>query len=627
MALQSQFRFLNRFAQMQRKFKIILMLICDCLLLPLAFYSAVAIRESTWTPPLHDFGWLFVALPLITVPIFIRMGLYRAVIRYAGEAMVSTVVSGVSISVLILAAIIALGRIVSVPRSSIIIYWALAVMYIGFSRWLARKVILQIEKKNVLGLRRESLVVYGAGKAGAQMALALKNSFEYRPVAFFDDQKQLWGSEVHGIRVFSPQKIDFVVQKYQPTSLLIAMPSASRTRKKEVISQFEGYSLRLKTLPGIAELVEGKVRIEDIREVGIEDLLGRDVVPPEKNLIAKNILNKVVMVTGAGGSIGAELCMEIIKHGPKQMLLIENSEFALYNIEKRLQSYDLKVEIIPILADVCNETRMQQIFKQFLPNTVYHAAAYKHVPLVEVNVCSGAKNNILGTLVCCKQALENGTENFVLISTDKAVRPTNVMGASKRVAEMILQALQLKVTALATTKFSMVRFGNVLGSSGSVVPLFKEQIANGGPVTVTHKDIIRYFMTIPEAAQLVIQAGAMGKGGDVFLLDMGDPIKIYDLAVKMIELSGLTFKDENNPEGDIEVQVTGLRSGEKLYEELLIDSQAAPTDHKRIFKASESFKPWEQLEQFIKEVLQACENNDDQKVKQLLSQEILQINR
>ena len=552
MPVQSQFRFLNRFAQMQRKFKIILMLICDCILLPLAFLSAVAIREGTWTPPLHDFSWLFLALPLITVPIFIRMGLYRAVIRYAGEAMISTVISGVSISVLILAAIIAFGRMVSVPRSSIIIYWALAVMYIGFSRWLARKVILQIEKKNVLGLRRENLVIYGAGKAGAQMALALKNSFEYRPVAFFDDQKQLWGSEVHGVRVFSPQKIDFVVQKYEPTSLLIAMPSASRTRKKEVISQFDGFSLRLKTLPGIAELVEGKVRVEDIREVGIEDLLGRDVVPPEKNLIAKNIQNKVVMVTGAGGSIGAELCMEIIKHAPNQMVLIENSEFALYNIEKKLQSHGLKVPIIPVLADVCSQQRMQQVFKQYMPQTVYHAAAYKHVPLVEMNVCSGAKNNILGTLVCCNQAVEVKTENFVLISTDKAVRPTNVMGASKRVAEMILQALQAEHGKVTT--FSMVRFGNVLGSSGSVVPLFKEQILNGGPITVTHKDIIRYFMTIPEAAQLVIQAGAMGSGGDVFLLDMGDPIKIYDLAVKMIELSGLTVKDESHPEGDIEVQ-------------------------------------------------------------------------
>jgi FlaA1/EpsC-like NDP-sugar epimerase len=462
------------------------------------------------------------------------------------------------------------------------------------------------------------VIIYGAGSAGRQLLTALQQSSEYQPVAFIDDSNELQKQSIGGVEVFTPNDLKGLISKSEASEILLAIPSASRTRRNEIIDFLESYPVMVRSLPGVSELAQGKVNVADLKEVSIRDLLGRDMVEPNKDLLSQNIADKVVLVTGAGGSIGSELCRQIIFLKPKTLILYEMSELALYTIEKELSNIGVhSMDIYPILGSVNNKSRLTNVFERFSVDTIYHAAAYKHVPMVEFNNTEGVNNNIFGTLSCAQVAIDTGVETFVLISTDKAVRPTNTMGATKRSAELVLQALAAKQSG---TKFTMVRFGNVLGSSGSVIPLFKQQIKEGGPVTVTDKDIIRYFMTIPEAVELVIQAGAMGLGGDVFVLDMGKPVKIYDLAKKMIHLTGLEVKDKSNPKGDIEIQITGLRPGEKLFEELLIGDNVSDTSHPLIMRAEEDTLAWNELKLILDELKLAIDECDHIKLRKLLMQ-------
>ncbi len=583
-----------------RRYKMMIMILADVILLPLALWSAIALRYGTFEPEIEHYAWLFAVVPLYTVPLFIRFGLYRAVIRYVDEKIIRTVFAGVTISVFILVTIALMARIQGLPRSSFIIYWVLSGSYIAASRYLARGIIRTLQTKE---RRKTQVAIYGAGQAGMQTALALMSGPEYRPIIFFDDNPELHGASVAGIRVYDPEDAIRIMDEQSCSQLLLALPSASRSRKQEIIKKFEGQNIQLKTIPGMGDLVTGSVRIEDIREVGIEDLLGRDPVPPFPQLISSCIENKAVLVTGAGGSIGAELCRQILNYNPKRLVLFERSEFFLYQLDGELRVDFPNLQVVPILGDVLNEDQFRMVLSQYKIETVYHAAAYKHVPLVEGNVIAGVMNNVFGTLAAARASLKENVKNFVLISSDKAVRPTNVMGATKRLAELILQAMAKQNPS---TRFCMVRFGNVLGSSGSVVPLFKEQIKNGGPVRVTHPEVTRYFMTIPEASQLVIQAGAMGTGGEVFVLDMGESIKIVDLAKKMIELSGFEVKDPKTGEGDIAIEFVGLRPGEKLYEELLIGSNVAVTQHPRIMKANEDFIDFDTLAAHLKKMNENC---------------------
>lgn len=602
-----------RIASLPRRSKILIMLFCDVLLLPLALYSAIALRLGTFYPEVSSFYWLFIVLPFLTVPIFIRVGFYRAVIRYMDDKIIATIFYGVSLSVLMVSAVIFFGHVDGVPRSSIIIYWIIAIAYITSSRFFARGILRNLESKSD---RRIPVGIYGAGRAGLQTALALFSGMEYKPVAFFDDNRDLHGTNVAGIRVFSPEEATRVMADEDCRQLLIAMPSISRSRRREIIQKFENQNFVLKTLPGMGELVGGKVRVEDIREVGVEDLLGRDPVPPFEDLIKSCIRDKVVLVTGAGGSIGSELCRQMVPYLPKKIILFEQSEYSLYKVEQDLIKRRINFEVIPILGDVTKQTHFEFVLEKYAVETVYHAAAYKHVPLVESNVIAGIMNNVFGTYSAAQASINKNVQTFVLISTDKAVRPTNVMGATKRLAELVLQGLSQRTQK---TRFCMVRFGNVLGSSGSVVPLFKEQIRHGGPITVTHPEVTRYFMTIPEAAQLVLQAGSMGKGGDVFVLDMGDPVKIVDLARKVIELSGLEVWDGQTGNGDIAIEFTGLRPGEKLYEELLIGNNVSWTSHPRIMTATECSLELDYLTTSLQVIYKACEDGDVDAALSLLS--------
>ena len=604
-----------RLAGLPRRIKILIMLSCDVLLLPLALWSAVALRLGTFSPDTSGFTWLFFAVPFVTVPIFIRVGLYRAVIRFMDDKIIYTVVSGVSLSVLVLIAVSMMGRASSLPRSSVIIYWVIAIAYIASSRFIARGLMRTLEKKED---HKQNVAIYGAGRAGLQTALALLSGVEYKPIAFFDDSPDLHGSNVAGIRVYPSSQALKVMFENDCHQLLLAIPSASRLRRREIVAQFEGKDIKLKTLPGMGEIVNGSVRIEDIREVGVEDLLGRDPVPPIEELISSCIQDKVVMITGAGGSIGSELCRQIFKNHPAKLILFELSEFALYKIEQDiLKSYPY-AKVVGVLGDVLNQQFVEQVIEAHGVQTVYHAAAYKHVPIVETNVIAGLNNNVFGTLSAAQAAINKKVQTFVLISTDKAVRPTNVMGASKRLAELVLQALAAQPGV--KTRICMVRFGNVLGSSGSVVPLFKDQIRLGGPVTVTHPEVTRYFMTIPEAAQLVLQAGAMGKGGDVFVLDMGEPVKIADLAKKMIELSGMEVRDPLTGQGDISIEFVGLRPGEKLYEELLIGNNVSSTSHPRIMRAEENSLEYSYLMQQLSQLKTFCELGKSDQARSILQE-------
>ena len=598
----------------------------DAFLCALTVWMALCLRLDGWVE-LTGAHWWAVALSwLIALPVFVMMGLYRAIFRYAGStAMVTVVKAALIYGALYSAAITALA-IPDVPRAVGFLQPALLLLMVGASRAIARFVLsgVYLSKLKLKQGNLPKVLIYGAGAAGHQLATAISNSFEMRAVGFLDDDVRLHGQDLNGLRIYDPKKLASCVERLQASHVLLAIPSVSRARRNEILELTRRAKVAVRTLPSLMEMANGLVRASDLRELDIEDLLGRDAVPPNVELLSKNIRGKAVLVTGAGGSIGSELCRQIIKLAPKKLLLVEVSEFALYAIHQELsqllQSGTAgRVELIPLLASVLDEDRMTSIMRAWHPQTIYHAAAYKHVPMVEHNPIEGVKNNVLGTLVTARVAAEYGVSDFVLISTDKAVRPTNVMGASKRLAEMVLQALAASPSKQGIkTRFAMVRFGNVLGSSGSVVPLFRQQIKSGGPLTLTHVDITRYFMTLAEASQLVIQAGAMAKGGDVFVLDMGDPIRIHDLAKSMVELSGLAVRDAGNPGGDIEIQVTGLRPGEKLYEELLIGDNPLPTSHPRIMTARDAFLPLVELMEQLKTMQVALNTSNVTKVRQQL---------
>ena len=590
------------------------MFLVDSIVLIGVLLAAFSLRLGIWYWPEDDLVWVILGAPIIAIPIFIRFGLYRAVIRYIGFKALWTVVQAVSLYALVWGVVGFMSAIEGIPRSVILINWMLSILAIGGLRMIARWVLSDVNGFNQTS--KKNVIIYGAGSAGRQLLTALQQSSEYRPVAFIDDENELKRQSISGVEVFTPDETKDLISKSEASEILLAIPSASRTRRNEIIDFLEPYSVMVRSLPGVSELAQGKVNIADLKEVSIRDLLGRDMVEPNKDLLSQNIADKVVLVTGAGGSIGSELCRQIIFLKPKTLILYEMSELALYTIEKELSNIGVhSMDIYPILGSVNNKSRLTNVFERFSVDTIYHAAAYKHVPMVEFNNTEGVNNNIFGTLSCAQVAIDTGVETFVLISTDKAVRPTNTMGATKRSAELVLQALAAKQSG---TKFTMVRFGNVLGSSGSVIPLFKQQIKEGGPVTVTDEEIIRYFMTIPEAVELVIQAGSMGQGGDVFVLDMGEPVRIADLARKIIHLSGLQVKDSDNLNGDIEIKYTGLRSGEKLYEELLIGDNVIGTDNPMIMRAQEDMMAWGKLKLILDELEVAVNDDNQKKLRALL---------
>jgi FlaA1/EpsC-like NDP-sugar epimerase len=589
---------------------------------------AFNLRPESWTTwsPAHFTA--FVGAAAFALPLFIVFGLYRAIFRYAGLPALMTVLKAVAIYAVIYGFAFTWVGVPGVPRSVGLLQPLLLLLGVTLSRAFVRYWLGGIYQGIVGRSGLPQVLIYGAGSAGRQLAAALKTSPELVVVGLLDDDDRLHGQVLNGLKIYDPAAIVGVVNKLRVTQVFLAIPSVSRARRNEILELVRAAHVQVRTLPGVMELAQGKVQVSDLKELDIEDLLGRDPVPPNPLMLAKNIAGKVVMVTGAGGSIGSELCRQIVKAGPAALLLVELTEFALYAIEHELQSAMAEegapdIRLVPLLANVRDASRMAEILRTWKPHTVYHAAAYKHVPLVEHNPAEGVKNNVLGTLTTAIQAAAHGVSDFVLISTDKAVRPTNVMGTTKRLAEMVLQAQAAVMEGqrqgpVGKTRFSMVRFGNVLGSSGSVVPLFRRQIKEGGPITLTDERITRYFMTIPEAAQLVIQAGAMASGGDVFVLDMGEPVRIADLARRMVELSGLALKDEAHPNGDIEITVTGLRPGEKLYEELLIGDNPLPTSHPRIMKAHEDFLPWDALQAKLSELGLALDANNVPLIRTLL---------
>jgi FlaA1/EpsC-like NDP-sugar epimerase len=557
----------------------------------------------------------------LALPIFIVSGLYRAIFRYSGWPALLTVTRAVAIYGLLYASILTVIGVQEVPRTIGIIQPILLLLFVGASRAFAQ--VLLGDQYNTILKRssRSKVLIYGAGSNGRQLVAAMANSHEMIVVGFLDDDDRLQGHVLNGLPIYNPVDLGSLVTNLSISTVLLALPNVTRKKRNDILNHIRMAHVSVRTLPTMTDLAQGKVSISDVRELDMDDLLGREPVMPNYILLAKNVHKKVVMVTGAGGTIGSELCRQIAMIGPAKMLLIEQSEFVLYSIHKELEEKFKKIDftLVPLLASAQDEYRMYEIISTWCPDTIYHAAAYKHVPLVEHNPAAGIKNNVLGTIYTAQAAAENGVADFVLISSDKAVRPTNVMGASKRLAEIALQALAAD-TKYAATKFSMVRFGNVLDSSGSVVPKFRQQIRDGESISLTHPEVTRYFMTIPEAAQLVIQAGAMAKGGDVFVLDMGQPVKIMDLALRMIELSGLTVRDEENPDGDVEIEITGLRPGEKLYEELLIGGSPQSTLHPRIMRAQEEFIPWDILEGKLNSLGVALNANDVGVIRMMMQQ-------
>ncbi len=610
---------------MPRFAKRVLALSVDASLCVLTVWLAFYLRLGEWVA-LSGSAFLAVVVSLIlALPIFIVSGFYRAIFRYSGWPALVTVTKAAVVYGLLYAALFTAIGVTGIPRTVGIIQPILLLMFVGASRAFARVWLGDLYQSQMQRAARPKVLIYGAGSAGRQLASAMANSHELRAVGFLDDDFRLHGSVVNGLRIYSPADLSALVISLGVTDVLLAMPTASRYRRNEILSQMLAAQVSVRTLPSMMDLAQGKVSTSDLRELDIEDLLGREAVTPNHILLSKNIAGKVVLVTGAGGSIGSELCRQIVQLAPASLLLVEQSEFALYDLHQELSNKlavldHAGISLVPLLASVRDAERMQEIMSTWKPYTVYHAAAYKHVPMVEHNPAEGIKNNVLGTLTAALAAAEQGVSEFVLISTDKAVRPTNIMGASKRLAEMVLQSLSAEPALRFTTRFSMVRFGNVLDSSGSVVPKFRQQIKDGGPITLTHADVTRYFMTIPEAAQLVIQAGAMAKGGDVFVLDMGQPVRIHDLARRMIELTGLSVRDENDPQGDIAITITGLRPGEKLYEELLIGDNPEKTVHPRIMKAHEEFLPWPLLTEKLAALRLALEVNDVAVVRLMLQQ-------
>jgi UDP-N-acetylglucosamine 4,6-dehydratase len=617
------------FVSLSRRIKAAILITVDSFFTLFALWAAFSLRWSDWYIPKTHEWYLFAVAPVIAVPIFIRLGLYRAIIRYMEIRALWTIIQATTLYSIIFAFILYESGIKGIPRTVSLLNWLLIVLLVSssrfFVRWWLSDVYYRVgEDGDDTDRNKKNVVIYGAGSAGVQLASALSHGGKFKTVAFIDDNPLLHKQKINGIKICPFDSLNYLMERYHVANVLLAMPSASRVRIREIIDLLEPYAVHVLSMPSVSDIAQGKVTFDTLQEVDIADLLGRDPVAPVTSLLQANITNKVVMVTGAGGSIGSELCRQIMQLQPRSLVLFEQNEFALYAIEKELaqQVTNNNISVLPVLGSVTNTDRVEKVCKTFGVQTIYHAAAYKHVPMVEKNPAEAVWNNILGTLHTAKAAINTGVETFVLISTDKAVRPTNTMGATKRFAELILQALSNNTHATQHTRFTMVRFGNVLGSSGSVVPLFREQIARGGPVTVTDKRIIRYFMTIPEASQLVIQAGAMGQGGDVFVLDMGEPIRIVDLAKRMIHLSGLQIKDDTHPNGDIDIQFTGLRAGEKLYEELLIGDNVSKTSHPRIMRAEETMIPWSELEQMLKALQQATKNDDFEQIRVVLQQAV-----
>jgi len=623
-----------------------LQLVVDTLLIWFCLWLAFYLRlgsDQAIEPYLH--GWLFVLAPAVTLPIFVRCGLYRAVVHCLGyQALMALALAISTSSVLLIGAIYVLASPAQImPRSIIFIYWMLCLLFIGglrvamrqyFGRHLGLGPGLFSFLPGIGGTADTAqmrVAIYGAGVAGNQLLYALRQGGHRQVVAFLDNDPQLVGRYVAGVLVYAPEDMALVMTERDPEEVLLAIPSAPRSRRAEIVKLLAPFPVRVQTVPGLADLASGRIKADELREVNISDLLGRDPVQPDMRLFERCIRDQVVMVTGAGGSIGSELCRQIIRCAPQTLILFEQCEFNLYHIHRELEELvsgaGSKIQIVPILGSVCDQQRAVNVMVTWKVSTIYHAAAYKHVPMVEHNVAEGIFNNVFGTLHCAQAALQAGVRHFVLISTDKAVRPTNIMGSTKRLAEMVLQALAQEVSSMTSadggrdpanrTRFVMVRFGNVLGSSGSVIPLFREQIRCGGPVTVTHPEITRYFMTIPEAAQLVIQAGAMGQGGDVFVLDMGAPVKIVNLAEQMIALSGLSLRTPDRPDGDIAIEFVGLRPGEKLYEELLIGDNVTATDHPMIMRASEKCLDWETLEGALEKISDALAQEDFARIRTL----------
>ncbi len=609
-----------------RAVKRLIVLLVDASLCVIAVSLAFYLRVGEWVslsnhPEFKTMTPVWVSL-VLAVPVFVAFGLYRAIFRYSGWPALVTVGKAVGLYGLMFMAIFTLVGVSGVPRTVGLIQPLLVLFLVGASRALARYWLGGLYLSQLKLGTLPKVLIYGAGSAGRQLANALANSYEMRVVGYLDDDDRLHGHVLNGLAIYSPQDLSGLVVSLGISDVLLALPTANRKRRNEILVLMQQAQVSVRTLPSVMELAQGKVSTEDVRELDIDDLLGRESVSPNHILLGRNVTRKVVLVTGAGGSIGSELCRQILKLKPQTLLLVDQSEYALYEIHQELldktQALGQGVtQLVPLLASVRDAERMREVITTWSPNTIYHAAAYKHVPLVEHNPAEALKNNVLGTRTVAQLAAEHGVDDMVLVSTDKAVRPTNIMGASKRLAELVLQAL---ATEPGKTTFSMVRFGNVLGSSGSVVPKFRQQIKNGGPITLTHPEVTRFFMTIPEAAQLVIQAGAMAKGGDVFVLDMGESVKIMDLAQRMIQLSGLTLRTEDNPDGDIAIEITGLRPGEKLYEELLIGNDPQPTLHPRIMKASEEKMAWSDLQDSLNAMQVALDVNDVGVLRRMLEQ-------
>jgi FlaA1/EpsC-like NDP-sugar epimerase len=628
--------------KLPRSLKRGLMMFFDMLICALSVWLAFGLRLDQWGH-LQEMKQLVLIVAIgISFPLFISFGLYRAIFRYIGSAAFLSIVRVFIIYAIIFFCIFTLIGVGDVPRSIGVIQPILLFIGIGISRYFIRYWLGNINNIKKSSNRAQPIaLIYGAGSAGRQLAAGLLSNKEMLVKAFIDDDPYLRGSTINGVSVYPNNGIRELIDQFDITDVLLAIPSARQDRRSEIISSLNGCGVRVRTLPGLNDLASGRVRVTDLHDLDMNDLLGRPVVPPEVGLLEKNIRDQAVLITGAGGSIGSELCRQIIKLSPKSLILIDSGEHSLYLIYEELkraligleddrlttgidgQDFSshpiLSIKLVPCLASVRDEDLLLKIFRTHQPSTVFHTAAYKHVPLVEQNLAEGIRNNVFGTLTCARTSLKCGVRKFILVSTDKAVRPTNVMGASKRIAELVLQAMaEVSSKGDHLTNFSMVRFGNVLGSSGSVAPLFSTQIAAGGPITLTHSEVTRYFMTIPEAAQLVIQASAMAVGGDVFVLDMGEPVRIYDLAAKMVYLSGLLVKDEAHPHGDIEIKVTGLRPGEKLYEELLIGNNPQLTAHPKIMKAHEEFLSWSDLQKELEKLNLALDACNDKLIRDLL---------
>jgi FlaA1/EpsC-like NDP-sugar epimerase len=614
----SKIKMKEQLTNLSRRQKQALMIMSDVIILLLAIWLSFALRLGVlWPDKILSNLWIFLIIPLVSIPLFIRFGLYKSVLKFMGTKVIVTAFQSITITSLFVGFAMMIFREADMPRTVILIFWFVSSILIIIMRFLYKGYLYSWD--NFVNDRKPT-IIYGAGSAGAQIVESLRKNHEYAPIAFIDDDKSKQGTFINFTRIHPFSDLKDIIKKRKVKAILLAIPSLSEQRKRDLLKKLSKYPVEVKLLPSLSEIVSGRVSIENIRHVQVEDILGRTPVKPKTSLLKKNITGKNVLVTGAGGSIGSELCRQILKLKPNKIVLFEHSEFNLYSIDYELTSLGEKdCEIIPVLADVKSINKVENAIKENKINTIYHAAAYKHVPMVEKNTVEGVFNNVMGTYNVAVCARDNNVENMVLISTDKAVRPTNVMGASKRFSELVLQALNSEES---NTCFSMVRFGNVLDSAGSVVPLFRRQIKEGGPVTVTHAKVTRYFMSIPEAVQLVLQAGAMAKGGDVFVLDMGEPVRILDLAHRMIYLSGLSPITSENPEGDIKIKFTGLREGEKLYEELLIGKDVIQSKHPQIMQANEDFLSWQKVSSLIEDIKTNHEKLDDDSMRKVLIENV-----